>query len=175
MRTSSSRVFFLLLALGACIAILAGMIAWNLWRDLNSRLESRMRDLRLQIQAQDFLLQDAETVLARDRWIRDNQPRINDSGTATATLLANVRESASRAGVKLDETKLLEPTETEQMVNVALSIKATASVEGIVRLLHDIQRPELFQSIEDLTLKRNSENEELTLDLRLVRHYAQGN
>lgn len=158
--------------LGLSLLLLVSLVALTEHNKTMSRLRADQSALNARRDAHLLILADEERALARDKWLRENQPPLADAASASSALLDFVKQTAAEAGVTLSATKLLEPAEGPAGTEIGIEIQASTRFDSAVRLLHSLQAPEKFISAAKFSIKSDAEPPNVVLDLRLVRHYA---
>lgn len=158
--------------LGLSLLLLGGLVALTEHNKAMAALKAAKMELSARRDAHLIILAEEQQALARDAWIRANQPPLSDPATASGALLDFVKQTAQEAGVELSATKLLEPSEGAAGPEIGIEVQAAAPFEKAVRLLHALQAPERFVTMTKLSLKSDAEPPNVVLELRLVRHYA---
>ncbi len=157
--------------LGASLLFLITLVGANHFRTTMTTLDGDLRNLRAQADTQDFILADADAVMRKAEWLAVHQPPLRETATASNELLELVRKAASEAVIELGETRLLEPEVESTGTLIGIAIKGTANLERLAKLLHCVQRPELFISTSEFTIKPQAEPANLDFELKLLRHH----
>jgi hypothetical protein len=125
------------------------------------------------------LLSDREYWEERQNWMKSHQPRIEDFGEAQGEMLESLQEDARARGITVLEQRILDPQAKQQYPRISVFLKVVAPMSDVVAWLSEIQSPESFRIVEQLslTLDARSKEEELPVicSLQVGRLYQGGN
>lgn len=111
----------------------------------------------------DILLSDRDYWEERQRWLDEHQPLLENSGAAQGELIETIQRVARDRGITILEQTILEPTFQPYFQEVSAKLKLTARLEDIVSWLAEIQAPERFYLINQLSLSIDTKSKNMEL------------
>ena len=126
------------------------------------------------------LLEESDLWHAREAWFATRQPIFDESGQGGATraevdedLLNTVRATARKYAITLEDEKLPEPKEHPYFVQAVARVSGVGSIEGIMRWLYELQKPQEFRAVTFFELKPQKDDPSiLSCTMTLERWYG---
>ena len=142
--------------------------------------ENKVKSLQDEMLVIGDLLEEKDLWQARQLWLASKQPVFDDSGERGATraevdqdILNTVRATASKFAITLEDEKLPEPEEHPHFVQAIARVSGVGSIEGLMRWLYELQKPQEFRAVTFFELKPQKDDPSiLTCTMTLERWYA---
>ncbi len=122
--------------------------------------KTQIRTLTEQKQGIDALLGDRAYWEERQKWMEDHQPVIGDMGEAQGELIETLQKLARARGITILEQRIMEPNPKLQYKRISVMLKVIAPMSDLVDWLAEIQSPEAFHIVEQLTLALDLKSKE---------------
>lgn len=153
----------LLLAFSATIFCAVNVIALKSYLTALTGARSRLTAYSSQRQTIDALLSDRAYWEDRQRWLDEHQPELENSGAAQGALIETLQKVARDRGITILEQTILEPTVKPYYQEISVRLKLTAPMKEMVAWLAEIQAPERFYVVDQLSLSVDTKSKEVEL------------
>jgi hypothetical protein len=110
----------------------------------------------------------------RQAWIRDHEPPLVDEGSAKAAVLDYVLKGAGENKLEIMEQSLNDVEHGTAGTKVNVSVKVKGSMEGLVKWLTDLQKPDQFYAISSFTLRADQDQKSMVCTLQIARYFKGG-
>lgn len=107
----------------------------------------------------------------RKAWIRDHEPAVGDEGESHGAVLTYVKKEADDNKLQVMEESLNDVQHGAAGTRMNVSIKVKGSMEGLVKLLTDLQKPDQFYAISSFSLKADEDQKSMVCMLRIARYF----
>lgn len=128
-----------------------------------STARTQLATYSTQRQEIDILLSDREYWETRQHWLDEHQPLLDNPGAAQGELIETIQRVARDRGITILDQTIMEPSSQPHFQEVSAKLKLSARLEDMVSWLAEIQSPERFTIINQLTLSIDSKSKEMEL------------
>ncbi len=177
LKTSEKRLlgFFLV-----AIFIVVNLFVFTKISKVQHSAETRVKKLASELLIMSDLLAERDMWHEREAWFAASQPVFDASGANGATraeidedLLNTVRATARKFSITLEDEKLPEPEEHPFFVQAIARVSGVGSIEGMMRWLYELQKPQDFRAVTFFELKPQKDDPSiLTCTMTVERWYA---
>jgi hypothetical protein len=151
--TKKEKQYFIIL-LGMAFVFL-NLLGFTYYTKNQQNLQDTLNSNRLKrVDAQAFLNEE-KLWKQRKEWLQANQPKFSSPGDAQSTLKDKVLKSAQSNHITISNPQQLMTEKGENPLfeeAILQEIKATGTLESLIRWLTELQQPEQFISITSLSL-----------------------
>ena len=170
----------LLVAFLAALFAVANFLLYRGVAGVQGRANLKVDKLENEMLLMSDLLAEKELWRAREEWLRSKQPVFDASGErgnsraeVDEDLLNTVRMTAGKFAVTLESEKLPEPDEHPLYVQAVARVSGTGSIEGVMRWLYELQKPQDFRAVTFFELKAQKDDPSiLSCEIQVERWYA---
>ncbi len=170
MRISKSEMMWLCV-LGAIVFIGGNYFAYDFLSKKQTALDLSYRTLRAdQAEAKVDLV---ETGLWKQRmaWIDANQPPLGNEGDAKAQVLEQVLKGARDNKLEIVEQNINDVQHGVSGTQVNVTVKVKGSMEGLVKWMTDLQKPEEFFAVSTFSLRADQDQKSMLCNLQIARYF----
>jgi len=150
----------LLIAFLSVLFFVGNVIALKKYLDGTRLAKTQIKTLIEQKQGIDALLSDREYWEERQRWMESHQPDIGDLGEAQGEMIESLQRQARARGITILEQRIIDPKPKQQYPRISVMLKVVAPMADVVGWLSEIQSPESFRIVEQLTLNLDTRSRE---------------
>ena len=169
----------LLVAFISILLLVGNVIGLKKYLDGVRLAKMQIKTLTEQKEGINALLSDREYWEERQNWMKSHQPQIADLGEAQGEMLESLQEEARARGITVLEQRILDPQTKQQYPRISVFLKVVGPMSDIVSWLSEIQAPESFRIVENLSLALDTRSKEEELPvictLQIGRLYHAGN
>ena len=162
----------LLTVLGIALFLMGSFYLISYLLDISNGLTLKISDLEASANTDQIWLREKQFWLDRKQWIDQKQPRVATGTVPQSELLQSLTASAQNHKLTIQEQSFADAKSTPEYKAVAVRLKVTGTLEDVVRWLVDIQQPEKFQAVTDLSLKSQEKPPAVDLELEVARWYS---
>jgi hypothetical protein len=162
----------LLTVLGIALFLMGSFYLISYLLDISNGLALKISDLEASANTDQIWLREKQFWLDRKEWIDQKQPRVATGTVPQSELLQSLTASAQNHKLTIQEQSFADAKSTPEYKAVAVRLKVTGTLEDVVRWLVDIQQPEKFQAVTDLSLKSQEKPPAVDLELEVARWYS---
>jgi hypothetical protein len=143
-----------------------------------SQKQSSLQLAYLELQGDQFDakhdLQESPLWAQRQAWIRDHEPALGDEGSAKAQVLDYVVKGAHDNKLDVLDQSLNDAENGAAGTRVNVSIKVKGSMQGLVKWLTDLQKPDQFYAVSSFSLQADQDQKSMVCMLRIARYFKEG-
>ncbi|MEM7014597.1 MAG: hypothetical protein AAF585_24310 [Verrucomicrobiota bacterium] len=164
----------LLFIFAGLLVLVSVLIFWDAFSVQRSKISQEIDILSMQLVEFEALVEDRDYWLARGDWLRSRQPQFPTNELAYEQLY-QLATAGAPTGVQVN-VKLTEPVTTLHYYQAGVAVTAVGELEPIFTWFYDLQQPELFRVIRNLTVipdKKDSRQVRCTFEL--LRWYSPPN
>jgi|GEM_PF-1629099 len=121
---------------------------------------TQIATLTEQRQQIDALLADRAYWEERQQWMKEHQPSIRDMGEAQGELIERLQRTARNRGLTILEQRMPDQNRKQQPPRISAMLKVSAPMADVVGWLAEVQSPEAFLIVEQLTLSLDLKSNE---------------
>lgn len=171
MRALTSKEKKLLAGLLATVFLLLNIAGLRIFLDRQKVLKADIVRLQEEIRQDKAVLAERAVYEERSEWLDKNQP-VDDVTTTEddAKFYDFVESSAKRSGLEYTRKAAGPRPPNQDYVEVFDSSQVKGNLESLVKWLHEIQQPQAFRAIKQLTIK-SGEPPQLVSDVEVARWY----
>jgi hypothetical protein len=162
----------LLTVLGIAVFLMGSFYLISYLLDISNGLALKISDLEASANTDQIWLREKQFWLDRKQWIDHTQPRVATGTVPQSELLQSLTASAQNHKLTIQEQSFADAKSTPEYQAVAVRLKVTGTLEDVVRWLVDIQQPEKFQAVTNLSLKSQEKPPAVDLELEVARWYS---
>jgi Type II secretion system (T2SS), protein M subtype b len=162
----------LLTVLGIAVFLMGSFYLISYLLDIENGLALKISDLEASANTDQIWLREKQFWLDRKRWIDQKQPRVASGTVPQSELLQALTASAQNHKLTIQEQSFADAKSTPEYQAVAVRLKVTGTLEDVVRWLVDVQQPEKFQAVTNLSLKSQEKPPAVDLELEVARWYS---
>ena len=140
--------------------------------DIESGLSLKIRGLEANANTDQIWLREKPLWLDRKKWIDQKQPRVAAGAVPQSELLQSLTASAQSHKLTIQEQSFTEAKSTANYQAVAVRLKLTGDLKDVIQWLVDVQQPEKFQAVTNLSLKSQEKPPAVDLELEVARWYS---
>jgi hypothetical protein len=160
------------LMLGLAVFVMATFYLVSYLLDIESGLALKIQGLEANANTNQVWLREKQFWLDRKQWIDQKQPRVAIGGVPQSELLQSLTTSAQSHKLTIQEQSFADAKSTANYQAVAVRLKLTGTLEDVVRWLVEVQQPEKFQAVTNLSLKSQEKPPAVDLELEVARWYS---
>jgi hypothetical protein len=165
----------LVLALLALILIGGGSFYGYDWLSKRqAALNLEYAQLRADRAEAEVDLQKESLWAQRKAWIQDHQPVMENEGDTQAQTLQFILKGARDHNLEIVEQNLNDVQRDAAATRVNVSLKVKGSMQGICQWLAELQKPESFYAVSQLSLKADQDQKSMVGTLQLARYFKGG-
>lgn len=172
MRRLTSNEKRLALLFGCLIFLLINLFGWVALNRKQLSLQSDIRRLQGEEMEAKLWLDDRVMWEHRKKWLEDHQPRIRVVSEGSTKLLEDLQSSSQKLKITFAEQAFLEPTSKPSFQEVGVRLKISGSFDSVVKWLAEIQQPELFRVLSQLTLRADKDVSKIIGEIQIKQRYA---
>jgi hypothetical protein len=162
----------LLVLFGLALFVMANFYGISYLLDTENGLNQQLGEMEATAKTNQMWLREKQFWLTRKQWIDRQQPRVNGGQVPQSELLQAVTASAQANQLVIQEQSFAESRNTANYQSVAVKLKLSGNLENVVKWLAELQQPEKFQAVTNLSLKSEAEPPKVNLELEVARWYA---
>lgn len=132
-----------------------------------AQLRADKAEAEVDLQKQDMWAQ-------RKAWLEEHEPVMGDEGDAKAQVLQAVLKGARDNKLEIIEQSLNDVQHDSGGTRVNVSVKVKGSMQGLCKWLSDLQKPESFYAVSQLSLKADQDQKSMVGTLQLARYFKAG-
>ena len=165
----------ILLAILAAIVFVGGNYFGYRWlSQKQSGLQLAYLKLRADQAEARVDLKESDLWAQRKAWTRDHEPALGDEGDAKARVLEYVLKGARDNKLEIMEQSLNDVRHGAAGRRINVSVKVKGSMEGLVKWLTDLQKPDQFYAISSFSLKADQDQKSMVCTLQIARYFKEG-
>jgi hypothetical protein len=165
----------LLLACVGSLVFVGGMLAANEFLNRRRTALERITLLQGELNELKVWFEDRDFWNKRGKWLREMMPATESLGQAQAKLLEDVQNDALDLELKVEQQRLLEPSNTENYREVAVEVRLRGDQTTLLGWLARLQSPERFQAIKaiefDIDAKAKEKTPQAICEMTLARWF----
>jgi hypothetical protein len=119
-------------------------------------------------------LQKLDVWKKRQTWIQQHEPVLGDEGDTKAQLLQHFLKGARDHNLEILEQTLNNVQPGAAGTRVSIGLKVKGSMQGLCEWLSDLQHPEDFYAVSQLSLKADQDQKSMVCTLQLARYFKTG-
>ena len=162
----------LLIILGLALAIMGTFYLVSYLLDIEGGLALKIHGLEANANTDQVWLREKQFWLDRKQWIEQKQPKAAPGGVPQSELLQSLTASAQGHKLTIQEQSFVDAKSTANYQAVAVRLKLSGALEDVVRWLVEVQQPEKFQAVTNLSLKSQEKPPAVDLELEVARWYS---
>lgn len=162
----------LLTIFGLALFAMANFYGVSYLLDTEGALTQQLSELQATEKTSQIWLREKQFWLARKQWIDRQQPRVASGQVPQSELLQALTASAQANQLVIQEQSFAELKNTANYQSVAVKLKLSGNLENVVKWLADLQQPEKFQAVTNLSLKSEEQPPKVNLELEVARWYS---
>ncbi len=171
MRALTSKEKKLLAGLLAAIFLLLNIAGLRIFLNRQRALKADIVRLRGELEKNKITLAERDLYEKRNAWLDKNQPTDDVSTTEDdAKFYDFVESSAKRSGLEYTRKAAGPRPPNPDYVEVFDSAQVKGDLKSLVKWLHEIQQPEAFRAVKQITIK-SGEPPQLVGDVEVARWY----
>ena len=169
--TPRERLLICIVA-GVLFAV-GNMLLLSSLQNRHLRLKSDLARTQSEIKLMKTVLAESETSAARQAWLAANQPKMNNPEQSGVKLLDEIKETARANDVLLESSELGNLEVQPAYRSVAVQFTAKSSWAGMVKFLHEMQKPERFIVFEAANIQLDPGNaSRMACKFKIAKWYA---
>jgi hypothetical protein len=169
----SQREKLLAIIVVGVVFVLLNLVLLNFLLRQHARLRTELAQKSSSWQATQTLFNEREIWERRDLWLQQNQPRLENEGTAGVQLLEGIKAAAQSSGVQLENPAIGSPERSDSYHSVPVSVESKSNWQSLLRFLHNIQAPQKFIVFEAANLQIDSSDpSQMRGRFRIAKWYA---
>ncbi len=172
MRKSTKGERRLLIVLGLALLVMGTFYLVSYLLDIESGLALKIRGLEANANTDQIWLREKQFWLDRKQWIDQKQPRVAAGAVPQSELLQSLTTSAQSHKLTIQEQSFADAKSTANYQAVAVRLKVTGDLKDVIQWLVDVQQPEKFQAVTNLSLKSQEKPPAVDLELVIARWYS---
>jgi len=172
MRTRNEKILLLFL-----LVILFGGANFYGYEWISQRqhaLEMSYLELKADRTEAEVDLQKQDLWTQRQAWIKAHEPVLTDEGDTKAKVLQYVLKGARDHDLKIAEENLDDVQRGAGGTRVNVGLKMKGSMQDICGWLTDLQKPDSFYTVSQLSLKADEDQKSMDCTLQLARYFKVG-
>lgn len=163
----------LLITILVIIFIFANMAGIKFLTEHKRRLSNKLVLLKGEESFGKEILAEEPLWTERRNWIAAAQPHMKASGDVnSAELLEALQTSATAHKVVTADPIFLGSTSKPEHQEFKVGLKATGTLEAMMKWIAELQQPKNFQAITFFSLKSDAEPSKVKCELQVVRYFA---
>ena len=162
----------LLIIFGLALFVMANFYVISYLLDTESELTQQLSEVTATAKTDQIWLREKQFWLARKRWIDRQQPRVGSGQVPQSELLQALTASAQANQLAIQEQSFAELKNTANYQSVAVKLRLSGNLENVVKWLAELQQPEKFQAVTNLSLKSEEQPPKVNLELEVARWYT---
>jgi len=162
----------LLTVFGIALFLMGSFYLISYLLDISNGLALKISDLEASANTDQIWLREKQFWLDRKQWIDKKQPRVASGSVPQSELLQSLTASAQNHKLTIQEQSFADAKSTPEYQAVAVRLKVTGALEDVVRWLVEVQQPEKFQAVTNLSLKSQEKPPAVDLELEVARWYS---
>jgi len=107
----------------------------------------------------------------RMAWIQAHEPTLGDEGEAKAAVLNFVVKGARDNKLEIMEQSPNDSQHGPSGTQVNVSVKVKGAMDGLVKWLTDLQKPDQFYAITSLSLRADEDQKSMVCTLQIARYF----
>jgi hypothetical protein len=143
-----------------------------------SQKQSSLHLAYLQLQADQAEakvdLKESDLWAQRKAWTRDHEPALGDEGVAKAQVLDYVVKGAGANKLEILERSVNDAQHGVAGTRINVSVKVKGSMEGLVKWLTDLQKPDQFYAVSSFSLRADEDQKSMVCTLQIARYFKGG-
>lgn len=152
----STREKWLAMAVGGIFLLLVAFIFVDrTWQEA-ARLRAEIATRTKQLQLMQNLAAGAGATERQEAWLRTAQPRLTNPDSAGVQLLNEVKETARRHGILLENPAIRPAENHADYVSVAVEVESKSPWKPLIDFQYEFQNPAQFIAVESVNLKIDS-------------------
>jgi hypothetical protein len=164
----------LLLAVLVAIVFVGGnYFAYDWLAKKQKALELSYRGLRADQAEAKVDLVESDLWAQRKAWVAANEPPLGNEGDAKAELLETVLKGARDNKLEIVEQSLNDVQHGAAGAQVNVSVKVKGSMEGLVKWMTDLEKPEKFFAISSFSLRADQDQKSMVCTLQIARYFKE--
>jgi len=172
-RSLSKREQTLAVAVGLIVLLGGSFLLGQSYLGKRAALTAKIVTEKRQLHSFKELLAQSSFWEQREKWIRTNQPKLENPDQAGVQLLDYVQALAKKHSVLLENPALHTAEARPACVSVALEVETKSPWTPLVSFLQELQTPEEFVTIEMANLKVDpADATQVRGRFRIARWYA---
>ena len=171
MRPQTKNEKILLSMLAAMIFAGGNYFGYRWLSQKQSSLQLTYLELRADQAEAKVDLQESPVWAKRQAWIHDHEPALGDEGSAKAQVLDYVVKGAHDNNLDVLDQSLNDAEQGAAGTCVNVSIKVKGSMQGLVKWLSDLQKPDQFYAISSFSLQADQDQKSMVCILRIARYF----
>jgi hypothetical protein len=149
----SPRERMLAALVAAALFVILNLVLLRSFANKHRLLRAERERRAFELQSMSALFSERETWLARDNWLQEKQPRLENEGSAGVQLLDEVKQAAKQNEVTLENPAIGTVARSPFARAVPVTVEARGSWAGMVTFLQGLQGPEKFIVFESANLE----------------------
>ena len=152
----------LLLACVGSLVLVGGMLGANEFLTRRRAVQEKIIALEGELRELQSWYEDREFWSKRANWLRDNMPRTESLGQASAVLLEDVENDALDLELQVVKKRLIESVSNANYAEVAVEVTLRGDQTTLLGWLATLQSPERFQAVKALEFELDPRAKEKT-------------
>lgn len=174
MRTLSPSERRLLFLFGGAVFLALNLLLIRHGLILRSALSREAAELRTALAEDRMGISSTDDFSALRDWITRNPPPALSSDAASTTLLHAIRKTAADQKLTITEESLLPSSRLEDLSLVDLQLHLSGDFFQVVRMLFELQKPELWRAIPKISLKSGSTPSDTLVEMQIRQYHTAG-
>ena len=170
MRISKSEMMWLCV-LGAIVFIGANYFAYDFLSKKQNALDVSYHSMRADQAEAKVALVETDLWKQRMAWITANEPALGNEGDAKAQVLEQVLKGARDNKLEIVEQNINDVQHGSAGTQVNVTVKVKGSMEGLVKWMTDLQKPEQFFAISTFSLRADQDQKSMVCNLQIARYF----
>jgi Tfp pilus assembly protein PilO len=169
----TSREKTLAMIVGAIILVVVNLFLFNFFMKNYRRLKTDFAAKKEQLEVMHGLYADREMWDARDGWLKDHFPKLQNESTASPELLERIKNQAKTHSVQLENPSLGVTQKKPNYTGAPVTFDTKSTWHDLSAFLFELQNPEQFIVVESVDLKVHpSENTQMQGKFRVAKWFS---
>ena len=172
MRTRNEKI---LLAILVAILFFGGNFYGYQWLSrTQTHLGLNYAELRADQAEAEVDLQKQDVWAQRREWIHNHEPVLGEEGTAKAQVLEYIRKGVADNKLEIVEQSFGADRTGPAGRGVEVVVKVKGAMDSLCRWMADLQKPESFYAVSELSLSADQDQKSMVCELHLIRYFKAG-
>lgn len=172
MKTKSEMALLVILVV---IALLIGNYFGYTWYAKQiSALTLTEKRLKGDIADAEFDLRNKADLEKKKAWIEAHEPPLGERDITSAQVLDDVKKGTTEQHLEIMEQNLKGTENRPGGTRVNVHLKLKGSMQGICKWLADLQKPEDFYAVTELTMLADQDQKSIICTMELARYFKEG-